>query len=690
MANSDKDILITPNKGLTALPEISFVGSGNVPIKLRVLDDNTISFEGTSGQLFSVNNNLTSGTIFSVNDVSGIPSISVDASGRVDLARYNGSVNIGPNSTTTDKQLAITGRVYITSPVGSIIPAEIHFGEGGTVTGTGSMYIGYDGPNYSDNNNYWYVRNSLNTDILSVTYGGGVGINGNNPRTKFQIFGAHSDTSWRLTLPAGNNGLGNGEVNMQAWVSEPGLTWDGGGIGMNVANYYTNVYPTGVPDSSNSYLPRLNSNIGQAFIRFIPNTGQILFSTTRNDNTQYRDQVRIQDGCLHLNVAQNSAYRVNVGGDVNVTGDYRKNGVIFSPLPTQTDSTRGSYLVSDGANGAFWAYPGTTITSAPLTGFRYRSLFTHGFLAGGYKGSNPWRSVNKTWHATDVTFYCGEQLDRAASYLGGTWSDYNGYVHGTVDSFSGSSTHTSSYNLHTGVIRARGDGTFSPGPTFGWDDANPGAGGIGYTTWGGWDMSVSRDYHGCAVNQVGQNGYVQGGGSASTDKLHFPTEVMYTTTAVPAASTFVSGAEHEDRAWWSGNGWQGYMLFSNDSYTSQGWLPGADGWNKHLSTKWGHIYGSKGGNTYTGISKINASTGATISDFSKLGNWGEENMEMGQDKGYMLGNYNGNQNNETASINYATDVWTALGAAARPKGHYGQSSGACSSASATVTAMRAL
>ena len=75
MANSDKDILITPAKDTANLPEISFVGLDNAPIRLRVLDDNTISFEGSSGQLFSINNNLTSGTIFSVNDVSGIPAI---------------------------------------------------------------------------------------------------------------------------------------------------------------------------------------------------------------------------------------------------------------------------------------------------------------------------------------------------------------------------------------------------------------------------------------------------------------------------------------------------------------------------------------------------------------------------------------------------------------------------------------
>ena len=119
MANSDKDILITPNKSQSALPEISFVGSGNAPITLKVLDDNTCSFEGSSGQLFSVDNNLTSGNIFTVNDIGGIPSIAVNATGRVDIARYHGSLNIGPNQDATDKQFAVTGQIHVASKAGS-------------------------------------------------------------------------------------------------------------------------------------------------------------------------------------------------------------------------------------------------------------------------------------------------------------------------------------------------------------------------------------------------------------------------------------------------------------------------------------------------------------------------------------------------------------------------------------------
>ena len=98
MANSDKDILITPAKDTANLPEISFVGLDNAPIRLRVLDDNTISFEGSSGQLFSINNNLTSGTIFSVNDVSGIPAIETVAEGLNYLSPYYGNTIIGPGS----------------------------------------------------------------------------------------------------------------------------------------------------------------------------------------------------------------------------------------------------------------------------------------------------------------------------------------------------------------------------------------------------------------------------------------------------------------------------------------------------------------------------------------------------------------------------------------------------------------
>jgi len=95
MANSDKNIRIETNKGKSGYPNIAFIGSTNDPIYLYVLDDNTISFEGSTGQLFSVSNSVTTGTIFSVNDISGIPSLRIDADGTVGIAEFFGNVGVG-------------------------------------------------------------------------------------------------------------------------------------------------------------------------------------------------------------------------------------------------------------------------------------------------------------------------------------------------------------------------------------------------------------------------------------------------------------------------------------------------------------------------------------------------------------------------------------------------------------------
>jgi len=687
MANSDKDILITPNKGQTALPEIKFVGSGNDPIYLRVLDDNTISFEGSQGQLWSINNNLTSGTIFQVADISGIPAIAVDANGRIDIAGNSGYVNIGYNANNTDKNLAVTGKMHITSAQGSSEPAEIHFGEGGTLTGEGSMYIGYDGPNYSDNNNYWYVRNSGNTDILTATYGGAVGIRNNNPRTLLHLNGTHTTTQFRMTLPSANNGGGTGDIHMQMWVSEGGRTWDGGGIGMNVSNYSTVSYPTSASSSDNSYFPRLNSSIGQAYIRFLPNGGRIEFSTRENNGTSYREQIHMRYGCLGVNVVPSGSYKIQVSGDINVTGKYYVNGQEASGLPAQNNLTRGSYLVSDGSNGAFWQYPGQTAQSTGVDSWRYRSLITHGYISGGYKGSQPWRSMNKTWHNNDTTMYTGEQVDRAAAYCDGTWSDFNGYIHGTVNSYAGNSSHTSSYNLHTGICRNQGDGRFSQ-YSYGYEGDNPRTV-MGYNVTGGWQMNAGRNDCGCATAQKEQAGYITGGGSSTTNKLHFATEIMYNTNNSGDSGDFVAGCGMESRSYFSWrNSSQKYIQHSNDSWSNQGFAGNNRGWCKALPTKWGHFYIGTSNNVTTPIRKVRGSDGAALSNYNRSRAAGEENMEMGQDWGYKLGDFDGQQNNHTEKWNYSNDSISTMGFATRPKGHYGQSSAACSSAAGAVTVTR--
>ena len=95
MADSDKDILITPSTGVaTTHPKMTFTGKDNSPIDLKILDDNSLSFEGVQGQVFSISPILNSGDIFSVNDISGVQSIAVNADGTISMNAQTKSVTI--------------------------------------------------------------------------------------------------------------------------------------------------------------------------------------------------------------------------------------------------------------------------------------------------------------------------------------------------------------------------------------------------------------------------------------------------------------------------------------------------------------------------------------------------------------------------------------------------------------------
>lgn len=366
-------------------------------------------------------------------------------------------------------------------------------------------------------------------------------------------------------------------------------------------------------------------------------------------------------------------------------------------LPSAGAEAAGTYLMSDGNGGSFWSYMGQTadVSKVDNTQWLYRSIYTHGFLAAGYKGSNPWRSVNKTWHATEVTMYCGEQLAYTQGYTNGVWSDYHSYVVAGAG-FNVATSIICSHNLLNGTIRTFSpDGFSSTGVSYGYSGNNPKAeAGIEYGTAGyggdvgGMAMSEAKIDPPATQSIKDQNGYIAGGGTASNQKLHFPTEVMYTTTT--NSNTGRGDASYgETKGWFRFNGTTyANMAFATDTWAAGGWsCAGGDYHSKMMGTKHGHFYADDGANVTLPKRKINQSTGASLSVFNKVRAYGEGNEEDGQDNGYIMGHYDGQQNNHTIRQSYTSDTEVTLGAAAQPKGHYGQSSGACSTAAATVAAM---
>ena len=113
MANSDKDIVITPNRGSSSEdPKIVFsgadasTGAQTITLKAYPTNGGTISFEGSTGQLLSIANTM-AGTIFSANDISGVPSIEVLDSGIIRLAPYSGQVAAGGTTVIGAAKLSV-------------------------------------------------------------------------------------------------------------------------------------------------------------------------------------------------------------------------------------------------------------------------------------------------------------------------------------------------------------------------------------------------------------------------------------------------------------------------------------------------------------------------------------------------------------------------------------------------------
>jgi hypothetical protein len=182
MANSDKNILVTPSVGLSTNPTIKFNGANNTPTTLRVLDDGTVSFEGTAGQLFSIADGMT-GTIFSVNDVSGIPNIEVLDTALIKLNQYQGQSIFGSsaaisNTAGNPAQVSIVPKNQITpgliikhAPENTATITNIS-GSGSVVTYTAlntfsaGQYITITGANPSAYN----LTNAYTTSVSSTQF----------------------------------------------------------------------------------------------------------------------------------------------------------------------------------------------------------------------------------------------------------------------------------------------------------------------------------------------------------------------------------------------------------------------------------------------------------------------------------------------------------------------------------------
>ena len=111
MANNKKFVV---KNGLQT-QNVAFVSPNEAnTINVTMLDSDALSVSGNSGQLFSITDSLT-GTIFAVNDISGVPSIEVDDNGTIRFAELFGNVLIGTATNNGSSRLQVAGNITSTS-----------------------------------------------------------------------------------------------------------------------------------------------------------------------------------------------------------------------------------------------------------------------------------------------------------------------------------------------------------------------------------------------------------------------------------------------------------------------------------------------------------------------------------------------------------------------------------------------
>lgn len=286
--------------------------------------------------------------------------------------------------------------------------------------------------------------------------------------------------------------------------------------------------------------------------------------------------------------------------------------------------------------------------------FLYRQIINYAYTAGGYKDSSPWRNVNKIPVATDTSASLGDLLQYAAAYTSGAHNRDKAFQWGGGG--MGNYSSTSVFNMRTDSTANRTSAMDTP-VTVG--DA----------------ATVQHDET--------QKAWIANGlGSSVIQRFDLATETATTNFALAHLQndgTGAGGAWTETTGYFYGDSTSMRLTFATETPYA-GIRVGVHGQQKAMPTKINVAYGGNEG-TYNGgynLRKWNLVTDTQTSTISKpIGNSGEENMTMGQSHQYMLGMYDGAQNNRAWRFNYNTDSGYEGSSAMQPKGVTGRSSGHC-------------
>jgi hypothetical protein len=336
---------------------------------------------------------------------------------------------------------------------------------------------------------------------------------------------------------------------------------------------------------------------------------------------------------------------------INDTGNLRlprgnnsqRAGDVQGRLRYNTDANAIEYYTT--VYGRGW----TQMTIPYLT----RQIITTAYMQGGYESSVAWNNINKISASTDTTYNLGDgAIERAFNYQWGACSRDYGYVFGAGGGHAVSSNYTIAFNMRTDTQAS---------------DISR-------------NLALSRHTFG-GVFQETDLTWMAGGSDGRIEEYNMATKTLVGTVAATTYSGATWGMSGETFGiFYTGNDGQNLNYSTRTITTRGGTGPSNFHQQKSVPSKLGYGWagnegGYAGGNNFR---QTNLITNSTITGRTKpITDCGEENLTLGQEHQYMLGMYNGLQNNRSWRWNYATETGFEGGASMQPKGKPGASSGVC-------------
>ena len=294
--------------------------------------------------------------------------------------------------------------------------------------------------------------------------------------------------------------------------------------------------------------------------------------------------------------------------------------------------------------------------------FYFRTIITTSYMMGGYKDAIAWTNVNRTINSTDTTTNLGDgSLDRSFNYKGGACGLNTAFAFGAGNAHATASNWTTAFNMRT-ETKMINQSRFN--------------------------LLNTRGHAGTLFQET-SFAFVTGGGSENIEEFNLTTETMLLQYA-GGFGTDASGSgggpwamSHENYGiWYDGGQATTFFYATRTAVGRSGTTPGAHQQQKSVQSKLTNCYAGNegsysGGNSMRRTNMLTNFTSGTVAKPPGCTNSGEENLTMGQEHQYMLGMYNGLQNNISWKFTYATETGFQGGASMEPKGKGGSSSGVC-------------